>query len=383
MNSLKNVPATPQTRKIGFVFDDTLDNPDGVQQYILTLGQWLQSQGHTVQYIVGQTSRTDHTIHSMSKNVNVAFNKNHLSIPLPSDKTAIEKLLDTEKFDVLHVQLPCNPMMGSRVVAAAPTHTKIVGTFHIVGHSWLEYTGAKLLGFFQQQTLRRFDHITCVSDAAADFARDCFGIRDSSVIPNVVDYKKFATAAPAPKLKNEKTTIVFLGRLVERKGCQYLIEAIRRLRDRDLVKDVKVIIGGKGPMEQQLKEKVVAYGLEEIISFAGFIPEEEKAAFLHQADLAIFPSTGGESFGIILIEAMAAGAGVVMGGNNVGYRTVLGEQGNHILFNPLNTQVFADKIQLLLANTRLRTTIHNWQQKTITQYDVANVGKQFLELYND
>lgn len=372
-----------QSLKIGLVFDDTLDNPDGVQQYILSIGEWLTKQGHEVRYLVGETKLASERddIFSLSRNLRVRFNKNRLSVPLPARKDAIKAVLEQEKFDVLHVQLPCSPFMAGRVVDLAPPGTTIIGTFHIVGYHWLANYGAKLLGKVQRKMFERFDHIICVSEAARDFAKKYFAIEHASVLPNAITAQNFYGAKPLAHLNDDKIVIMFLGRLVERKGCQYLIEAVRRLRDRGVADNLRVVIGGKGPLEQKLKAQVREYDLSNYVSFAGFLPEEDKASYLASADFTIYPSTGGESFGIVLLEAMAAGSGVVMGGDNAGYRTVLGPQANHLLFNPRDTQLFADKIQLLLDNPKLRTQIHNWQMQEIKKYDVETIGPKLLEYY--
>lgn len=383
MKSVAKRNNTNQPLKIGFVFDDTLDNPDGVQQYITSLGDWFRAHGHQVRYLVGETKLAQQRddIYSLARNLQVRFNNNRLSIPLPVRKEAIQKVLAREKFDVLHVQLPCSPMMGGRIVSLAPPETMVVGTFHIVGYHWLANHGAKVLGLWQRKMMQRFDHVIGVSEAAKLFACSHFAVQDCAVLPNVVTRKRFAGATPIKHLQDGKINIVFLGRLVERKGCQYLIEAIRRLRDRGAADNVRVLICGKGPLEGHLKQLVRNYQLQPQISFTGFIQEEDKANYLASADFAIFPSTGGESFGIVLLEAMAAGSGVVMGGDNEGYRTVLSPQGNHVLFNPRHTQVFADKIQLLLDNPKLRRQIHQWQEKEIVKYDVETVGPQLLHIY--
>ncbi|HSX28601.1 MAG TPA: glycosyltransferase family 4 protein [Candidatus Saccharimonadales bacterium] len=370
--------------KIGIVFDDSLDNPDGVQQYITTLGDWFTAHGHTVRYLVGETklAATRNDIYSLARNVHIRFNKNRLSVPLPVHREAISAVLDREEFDVLHVQLPCSPMMGGRIVNQAAEGTVVVGTFHIVGHHWMVNNAARLLGLWQRRMMQRFDHLVGVSPAAQEFAIKHFAAKDCLVLPNVVERQRFAAAKPIPHLMDGKVNIVFLGRLVERKGCQYLIEAVRRLRDRGAADNLRVLICGKGPLEHSLKQRVRHYQLQDIISFVGFVSEEDKPNYLASAELAIFPSTGGESFGIVLLEAMAAGAGVVMGGDNEGYRTVLGPQANHLLFQPRHTQIFADKIQLLLSNKKLRLQLHAWQAKEIIQYDVETVAPKLLQLYS-
>ncbi len=93
--------------KIGFVLDDSLDSTDGVQQYMLTMGRWLQKKGHEVHYLVGHTRRPDiANIHSLSRNITVRFNQNRMSIPLGASRRHIKQVLMREQFDVLHVQMP-------------------------------------------------------------------------------------------------------------------------------------------------------------------------------------------------------------------------------------------------------------------------------------
>src|SRR6188474_3063449 len=118
--------------KIGIVGDDTLDKPDGVEQYIQTIGRWFAQEGHEVHFLVGETTRTDFpNIHSLSRNVKVRFNGNRLSIPLPANRARIRRLLAKEKFDVLYVQMPYSPFLAGRIVKAAGPKTAVVGAFHI------------------------------------------------------------------------------------------------------------------------------------------------------------------------------------------------------------------------------------------------------------
>src|ERR1039458_1701699 len=99
--------AKPPKLKVALVLDDGLDKPDGVQQYVLSVGRWLSAQCHEVHYLVGQTARTDVTnTHSLSRNIRVSSNGNRLTIPLPTSRKKLGKLLEDEQFDVLHVQTP-------------------------------------------------------------------------------------------------------------------------------------------------------------------------------------------------------------------------------------------------------------------------------------
>jgi len=366
--------------KIGFVLDDSLDKVDGVQQYVLTLGKWMRHQGHEVHYLVGQTKRNDiPRIHSLSKNIQLHFNKNRMSSPLPANRKQIKRLLDKEKFDILHVQLPYSPFMAGRVILSAPRETRIYGTFHIIPFSWIEQFGTKLLSIMLWRSRRKFNKLYAVSRPAQKFAKSSFGI-DSDVLPNVVNVSSFKTGRMIKKYNDGKVNIVFLGRLVERKGCGYLLQAIEILHSKRKLDNVRLIICGKGELEQDLKNFVKRNHLSKVVSFVGFISEEEKPDYLASADIAVFPSTGGESFGIVLIEAMASGSRVVLGGNNVGYASVLGKS-PELLIDPRNTNEFSKTLDKYIRSKTKRAKALAWQQAEVEQYDVEVVGKQLLKDY--
>lgn len=366
--------------KIGFVLDDSLDTPDGVQQYILTLGSWLRDQGHDVHYLVGQTQRTDvPNIHSLGRNVKVRFNHNRMSIPLPVSRTAIATLLKREDYDILHVQVPYSPFLGARVINAAPDGTAVVGTFHIAPHSRMVHRANQGLKLLTRRSLRRFDEVMSVSPVAQKFALDTFGIT-STVVPNTVHLAPYLRAVAFPQYKNE-LTIMFLGRLVERKGCQYLLEAVARLRSHEHIeRSYKVLICGRGPLEASLKSYVLDHHLEGVVEFVGFVEEADKPRYMASADIAIFPSTGGESFGIVLVEAMAAARGAVLAGDNPGYASVLSNH-TEALFNPKNTATLAHALAVLLQDAQARRTAHKWQLSEVQQYDTARVGAKVVEVY--
>lgn len=360
--------------KIGFVLDDTLDTPDGVQQYILTLGSWLEGQGHEVHYLVGESKRSDvANVHSLARNIKVRFNKNRLSIPLPSNKAKISELLTRLDLDVLHVQMPYSPLFAGRVVRAAPATTKIIGTFHIVPASWLQTAGAHSLQLMTKGTLKRFDTILSVSSAAQSFAKSVFNV-NSEVLPNVVDIAKFVHK---PIVQNVPT-IVFLGRLVERKGCMHLLRALKVLQNTH-TGNYQVVIAGKGPLAQKLEKYTIKERLKNI-HFIGFVSEQDKPDLLAGADIAVFPSTGGESFGIVLIEAMAAGSRVVLGGDNVGYASVLGDHPD-LLIDPKNSIAFANRLAHFLEYEKARSDAAAWQKTAVKQYDVAAVGAKLVQIY--
>lgn len=366
--------------KIGFVLDDGLDVPDGVQQYVLTLGRWYVEQGHQVHYLVGQTTRDDiENVHSLSSNLPVTFNGNKLSIPLHAPVKNIRNILAEQRFDVLHVQMPYSPLLAGKIVANAPPMSAVVGTFHILPYGRLQTLGSRLLAQTVRKTLARFDAIVAVSTAAQQFAEQAMNIT-TTVVPNAVNLKGFTKGKKFKKYDDGKQNVVFLGRLVERKGCMQFLQAIRLLQAEDKLQNVRVIVAGHGPDRERLEQYITANNLESVVEMAGWITEADKPHYLRSADVAVMPSIAGESFGIVLVEAIASGAGVVLGGDNPGYRYVLDDQ-PLALINPHDTQEFASRIHKLLTDASLRKKIHQTQVARIADFDVAIVGAKLLTIY--
>lgn len=365
--------------KIGFILDTSLDPPDGVQQYILSLGDWMRTEGHNVHYLVGETKRTDiPNVHSLSNNITVKFNGNKMTIPLWANRPAVKKLLSEQHFDVLHVQSPHHPLMAQYIMKHAAHRTTIISTFHILPYNDLARFSNKLLGLSLRPSLRRLDGVLSVSGTAAVFQEQTFGIK-STVLPNVFDYQRFSTAQPFDWAKDDVLTILFLGRLVERKGCQYLLEAITKL-DRTNLPKFRVVVCGKGELTQQLEKYVAENGLSEIVEFAGFVSEADKPRYYASADVSVFPSTSGESFGIVLLEAMASGRSAVLAGDNPGYATVMDTR-PETLFTPKDTDALAGKITALLQDANERQAMAEWGKTHSSKYDVKVIGPKLIAQY--
>jgi phosphatidylinositol alpha-mannosyltransferase len=376
------MPAKTKRLKIGLVLDTSLDQPDGVQQYVLALGDWLRSKKHDVHYLVGQTARQDiPNVHSLSRNVSVQSNGNRTTIPLPTSKRRLKQFMAQNNFDVLHVQSPHHPLLAQRLVAHASPRAAVIGTFHVLPYGWLPQWGTKVLGWWLRPSLRRFDAMLAVSPAAAEFERWSFGL-DAKVLPNVIDFPRFHDAKPLKQYDDKTLTILFLGRLVPRKGCETLLRAISQLvesKQKKLPK-FRVVICGRGPLLPKLQKYIKDHDLENIVSFTGFVSEEEKPRYYASADIAVFPSSGGESFGIVLLEAMASGHAAVLAGNNPGYRSVLSPR-QELLFDPTDAAALAVKLRTYLTDTKHRNDAKRWSAAYAETFDVSVVGKQLLRLY--
>lgn len=358
--------------KIAFVLDDTFDSTDGVQQYIKLLGNWFTKKGHNIEFIVG-ASKSQPNVHSMSKNIRVSFNGNKLTVPLPAKKSEVKKLLESKQYDVLHVQMPHSPFLANKCIALAPQRTAIVGTFHVAPYGRLATIGSRIIGKTVKSELDRIHTIIAVSDVAADFAKKTFG-ESSVVIPNAVDLKEWHPLQSSKR----SVDIVFIGRLVKRKGCEYLLHAVHDIISADNKRKLVVKIAGNGPLKDELMHYVKAHKLDSYVSFLGYVTEKQKKDLLHSTKLAVFPSTGGESFGIVLIEAMAAGA-LAMGGNNPGYSTVLGS--SDALVNPRHSSLLARQIEEYLDQPSVYSKERDRQQSRVKRYDINHVGNAILGVY--
>lgn len=362
------------------MIDTSLDGSDGVQQYVKTLGEWLGEQGHNVHYLTSRSKLNQWKggqVHALASAITVRFNANRVTIPLLARGRALSSLVASSSFDVLHVQMPYSPLLAGRLIARVPSSTAVVGTFHILPAGRLQSWATGLLGRLLRKTLRRFDGIISVSPAAAAFARQSFRL-SSKVVPNTVDLTKFRVTQSLSDLQKKPKTIVFLGRLVERKGALELLDAFTLLHQTH--PQVRLIIAGTGPLRPKIESIVEERKLQKFIELPGFIEEEKKPALLASSYVTCFPSLYGESFGIVLLEAMAAGGGVTLGGDNPGYRSVLGEQPK-LLVEPKDTATFAARLAELLDNPALHRELHLWQQKHVTRFDVDQVGKQISSFY--
>ncbi len=369
--------------KIALVLDDSLDRPDGVQQYVLTLGSYLSRSGHEVHYLCSGTSRTDLAhVHSLARNVATAFNGNALRIPLPTSRRMLRDFLARERFDVIHVQTPHSPLFAGRVVTQARrvqgTAVAIVGTFLILPTGALSRFATRVLGLMLRRNLHRFDRLCAISPAAAEFARRSFRV-PCRMIPAAVDVRRIADAAHPRASRRGRVIVSFLGRLVERKGVLELVEALALVPE-EVRARMDVRLAGRGPLTAEVRRRANSLGLSGLVSMPGFISEEDKPSFLAEADVAVFPATGGESFGIVLVEAMAAGAGAVVGGDNPGYRSVLGDSPD-VIFDPRDAAAFSRLLTRLVTDPELRRSVHADQRARVHTFDIAVVGPAIEAFY--
>lgn len=366
---------------IGFVFDDTLDALDGVQQHIITIGTELARRGHDVHYLVGEThhSPVPQTV-SLARNVMVSFNGNRMRIPLPVRKREIRAALAHNNYDILHIQAPYSPLFGGRVLECAPQSTGVVATYHIAPIDRRARYGGRALGLVNAHSHRRVDEVIAVSQVAAQYAQFTSHTH-GTIIANPVNVEKFATAAHRATRDAAHPHIVFLGRLVPRKGAQLLLDALDYGERHGMfpMPGLHVTIAGDGPLMDDCVQR--AARLRTPVQFVGTV-DEGKADLLASADVAVFPAIGGETFGIVLPEAIASGAGVTLAGDNPGYRwTMRGDEDALFSVGPDHARVLAERIERALTDAPWARRLHAREEALLDRYNVQAVTDEVEQVY--
>jgi phosphatidylinositol alpha-mannosyltransferase len=292
------------------------------------------------------------------------FPSNGSIAPISSGKAVIDRTLEALRAfapHVLHLHEPLSP--GANYAALMATDLPAVGTFHAAHpgrNAWYDAFRLPLRKMVDRLAVR-----TAVS-AEAKRNAEAFG-QSCEILPNGVDVEAFAGTEPWPA---DRPTIVFVGRHERRKGLGVLLEAFRMLdRDADLW------IAGRGPETAALARRDLPR-----VTWLGRVTEEVKARRLRGATVACFPSIEGESFGVVLLEAMAAGTPVVAS-DLTGYRNVARDGQESVLFPPGDAAALAGALRRLLDDEVLRKELVERGRVRAAEFSMTRLAAAFLERY--
>jgi phosphatidylinositol alpha-mannosyltransferase len=282
----------------------------------------------------------------------------------------VKKWIAGGDFDVLHLHEPNAPSLS--VLALMIAEGPIVATFHT------STTKSLALSVFQGILRPWNEKIVgriAVSDLARRWQMEALG-SDAVEIPNGVDVGSFSSAPTLPGYPRPGKTVLFLGRFDEpRKGMEVLLGALPALVQR--FPDVEILVVGRGD-EDDLREE--AGDLAGHLRFLGQVSDEEKASALRSADVYCAPNTGGESFGIVLVEAMAAGTAVVAS-NLDAFRRVL-EDGEAGLLVPVeDSAALAEALIAVLGDDKLRARYVKAASAAVQRYDWSVVADEIMRVY--
>jgi len=366
--------------KIAFVFDDSLDRPDGVQQYIFILSNYFQSLGHEVFFLVGQSSKRLKNSFSLAKNLRVKFNRNIMSIPIKADQKRIDEIMHQFDFDVMHFQLPFSPVLSHQIIKKNKG-ALLVGTFHLFSERKLEIISSKLLNLLIKNDLKKLDLVYSVSKPASDFAFLNFNLM-TKIMPIPIDLDKFHQSIINKVNHDHQTKILFLGRLVKRKNCQLFLKSIKLLNEIHPEINFNAIVAGDGPLKQKLIKYSQDNQINHLVDFVGQVSENKKIKLLSSVDISVFPSIGSESFGIVLIESLASQHSIVLASRNQGYQSILKSLKTN-LFEPKDPVDLANKIFEFINNHQLVTKTLKKQHELIRNFDLHLIGNQILNDYSN
>jgi phosphatidylinositol alpha-mannosyltransferase len=227
---------------------------------------------------------------------------------------------------------------------------------------------------YTKSVLKFLHELTAVSDIAAEYVQFLAHTKPA-IIPNGVDLAQYSSK---PRITTNKLkTVLYIGRLERRKGLKYLLKAFALLSTND--KSTQLIVAGEGPDRPKLAQYVQDNRIPRV-HFKGFVSEQEKLDLLKNADLFCSPALFGESFGIVLLEAMARGC-VIVAGDNVGYKSVLKETGRLSIVNPKHSQEFASRLELLLTDEALRKAWFDWANTYVRQFAFERITDQYETIY--
>jgi len=364
--------------KIGLVCPYDINKGGGVQECIRALQSGLTDLGHDVKIITPRLRGTNNShkdiIYLGTSTDFRAPTHTTSQISASGDGSDIDTMLEREKFDILHFHEPWIPILSRQILSRSSCPN--VATFHAkLPETMMSRTFAKVVAPYTKSVLKYLDSFTAVSEAAMEYLRTLTD-EPVSIVPNGIDLKNFH--APRKRENRKVKTILYVGRLEKRKGLMYLLKAFALLLEKD--PKIRLIIAGDGVDRQKLKDLADELGIADHVQFLGYITEAKKKQLLRNSDLFCSPAIYGESFGIVLLEAMATGL-VTVAGNNPGYASVLQGLGSISLVNTRQVDEFAHRLNLLLKERDLQKLWRTWAQESVKQYDYPNVVKQYEAVY--
>jgi phosphatidylinositol alpha-mannosyltransferase len=348
----------------------------GANEHIRNLAAQFESWGHTVKVIAPYSKPegiTETNFIPMGKPVPVpaagSIARVSLSVWL---RPRIKKLLRDEAFDIVHLHEPFSGFVP--LYMAGHSESVNIATFH-------SYRGTRLYGIggnkIAMPYFRRLNGLIAVSKPAHEFISSHFP-GDYSIIPNGIDVDAFAKdVEPFANLQDGMINLLFVGRLEKRKGLKYMLAAYSRLKwDWP---NLRLVVVGPGKPDQDSHSIMSERNLQDVM-FVGGVSEEDKARYYQSADIYCSPATGRESFGIVLLEAMAAGKPIVATSIE-GYSTVVTEGKEGLLVPPKDDEALADAISKLLKNPELREQMAANGRKTVNEYRWEQVAGRVMDFY--
>jgi phosphatidylinositol alpha-mannosyltransferase len=365
--------------KIGLVSPYDYSFPGGVINHIAYLAHHFIQWGHKVKIIAPcprkRTRYFEEEVTAIGKPMPVPFGGSIARIPVsPWLLVQVGEILAKDDLDILHLHEPFAPMVC--LSALLKSNCINVGTFHACYSKPRIYWIGKPIF---KRWLPRLHGKIAVSKPALDYvSRHLPG--EYRIIPNGIDIEHFTLHGPKRKeFTDSKVNILFVGRLERRKGLVHLLNACAKVK-RTFPNFRLIVVGPGTVLRFKYERSVEDMGLADNVVFTGFVRSDELPSYYRTADIFCAPATGGESFGIVLLEAMACGKPVVATSIG-GYASVLAHGEEGLLVPPRDEKSLAHALLSLLEDKSLRQQMGAKGRIKAEKYSWTNVAHQVMEYY--
>lgn len=373
----------PESLKIGLICPYPVNGTEGgVQEHVRNLAHYFNEQGHQATIVSPKLSGYERdeesqgsTVYYFGKGSHVSHQGTHATVAvIPVSLRSVRRLKNDLQMDVAHFHEPEISSPSLQLLWRRQDIPTVV-TFHAVKRPhWYYY----LYKPFCWALDGKIDLRVAVSQAVVDFTQRYFP-GDYQIIPNGVDTQRFnPSVAKLERFTDAKTNILFVGRLEERKGVTHLIEAFSRIKADN--PQTRLIIVGDGPELACLISQAQEARVIDDVVFEGYVPPDKLPSYFSTADIFCSPAVRDESFGIVLLEAMASQKPIIAGDNS-GYHELIAHGQEGFLVDPENSEEFAYYLAKLVENEKLRLYMGDNGRQKAQKFDWQNVGKQILECY--
>jgi len=366
--------------KILFVSDIFYPHPGGISEHIDSLARYLRKRGHltyilTANFNSGISYKDPDYVIRVGRAFKIPINKSISSITLsPKLNKLVKEIVQKNNYDIIHIHGPIAPVLP--MLALKYSRSINVATFHSAHDEVLLYRIFK--GYLENYFKKLHGRIAVSEVAKRSISRYFDG--EYRIIPNGVDVHRFNPNNEKIEwlVKDNSKKILFVGRIEPRKGLKYLILALNEIIK--FISDVKLIVVGDGPFKI-LYEQYLNKNIEDKVIFVGKVGYDELPKFYVSCDVFVSPATEKESFGIVLLEAMASKIPVIAS-DIEGYRQIIKDEVNGFLFENENYKNLADKIIMVLKNKNfVNKVVENAYKIVIEKYSWESVSKQIEDYY--
>jgi phosphatidylinositol alpha-mannosyltransferase len=357
-----------------------------VRNHILGLSEALRLLGHQVDIITPNAKGVVEIdgVHYIGKSRSTSSRSTKVdySIVVGSEYSKLHQILKSNQYDVIHYHNAWTPLLTWQILFLSFfKKNKNIATFHdtpkdgfigkyVVGKILMPF-GAIIISMLMNAAIS-------VSKSQSKYISGVF-FKPLSTIPNGINLSLYSKSQkPMDEYADGKFNLVFMGRIEPRKGLEYALKAFESLKPK--YRDLRLIIAGDGDGRLEAQDYVEKKGLVDV-EFLGFVDEMTKYRLLNSADIYLAPALFGESFGIVLLEAMAAGIPMV-GFGNEGYNNVVEGEWQEYFPHPRNQLSFTQKIEKLYLDPAIRKKMVKWGKKEVEKYDWNVLCQDILKIYD-